>query len=121
MLEHLTQPVAIFSYLLFLLLGVCARALAAAVLLALEVLPSRRTLEAALAARALVCLLFATISPLFCCVFVKSGTTSVLINDYTINCREKKVVPQNIVEQKTDYSKHRMKRSGGNAADDTGL
>ena len=43
------------DYLVFLL-GRWDSALPAAVLLALPVLPSRRTLEAALAARALVCL-----------------------------------------------------------------
>ena len=44
-------------YLVFLL-GRCAKALPAAVLLALLVLPSRRTLDAADAALALVCLEF---------------------------------------------------------------
>ena len=55
------------SYLVFLL-GRCAKALPAAVLLALLVLPSRRTLDAAEAALALVCFEFFILFLFFCVV-----------------------------------------------------
>ena len=56
------EPLAQLVHLVFLL-GRCAKALPAAVLLALLVLPSRRTLDAAVAALALVCLEFFNFTP----------------------------------------------------------
>ena len=60
-IKHLAQLVDYFVFLL----GRCARALAAAVLLALPVRPSRSTFDAAVAALALVCLELRNVLPPF--------------------------------------------------------
>lgn len=62
----------------FFLEGVCAKALPAAVLDALPVLPSRKTCEAADAARGEVCFLFAGIVIVICTVFLFRG---VIVSD----------------------------------------
>lgn len=75
-IKHLAQLVDYFVFLL----GRCARALAAAVLLALPVRPSRSTFDAAVAALALVCLELRNVLPPFF-----GELYAVLVTRHTLN------------------------------------
>ena len=80
-IKHLAQLVDYFVFLL----GRCARALAAAVLLALPVRPSRSTFDAAVAALALVCLGIAQCAASFLWRIVRRAGNTTYIK-YTTYC-----------------------------------